>query len=103
MTPDEFRLLISEEAFQEAVVQQAELKGWWWWHDNFSRRNKPGLPDLILVRPPRLLFVELKKQNGRVSPAQKAVLAMLEQCPGVETYVWRPSDETALAKVLDRM
>lgn len=94
--------LVTEAAFQEAVVARAALYHWWVWHDNDARRNEAGLPDLILVRPPRIIFAELKKQNGRVSAEQRGVLAMLDDCPGVESYVWRPSDEPVLDAVLRR-
>lgn len=93
--------LVTEAQFQEAVIQRAEVYGWWWWHDTDSRRNHRGLPDLILVRPPRILFVELKRQSpkSKVTRDQAAVLAMLERCE-VETYVWRPSDELSLDAIL---
>lgn len=96
--------LISEAQFQQAVIQRAELYGWWWWHDTDSRRNHRGLPDLILVRPPRVLFVELKRQSpkSKVTREQAGVLAMLERCPTVESYVWRPSDELSLDAILRR-
>jgi hypothetical protein len=38
------------------------------------------------------MFLELKRQTGRLSPTQREVIAALEQCPGVEVHVARPSD-----------
>lgn len=92
---------ISEADFQAVVVRKAELWGWWVWHDFSTQgRNQRGLPDLILVRPPRVLFVELKKQKGRVTPEQQGVLDMLARCPGVEVALWRPSDDAEIDAVL---
>jgi hypothetical protein len=91
---------VTEAEFQRAVVERATAYGWWCWHDNDSRRNDSGLPDLILVRPPRIVFAELKTENGRVSVVQRAVIAMLKGCPGVEAHLWRPSDEKELDAVL---
>lgn len=84
------------------MIDRATVYGWWWWHDTDSRRNHRGLPDLILVRPPRVLFVELKRErtSAKVTREQAGVLDMLAQCPGVESYVWRPSDERSLDAVL---
>lgn len=89
-----------EAAFHAYVVELAELLGWWIWHDRDSRGNRAGLPDLILVRPPRVLFVELKTETGRTRRDQAEVLSMLADCPGVETYLWRPSQRAELEQIL---
>lgn len=83
--------VITEAQFQETVVDAAELFGWWVFHDNDSRRNRAGFPDLVLIRPPRVVFLELKREKGRVSPVQAEVLGMLDGCDTVETHVARPS------------
>jgi VRR-NUC domain len=83
---------MSEPAFQRQVLQLAHLCGWLTYHTLDSRGSEPGFPDLVLVRPPRLLFAELKTQTGRVSQAQRRWLHLLGQCPGVEVHLWRPGD-----------
>ncbi len=93
---------LAETPFQEQVIELAQRAGWWWWHDTDSRRNRSGLPDLILVRPPRIVFAELKREKGRVRPKQATVLELLSRCPGVESYLWRPSDWDTLKAVLTR-
>jgi hypothetical protein len=44
------------------------------------------------VRPPRVIFAEVKIEGGRLSEEQVARLARLKACPGVEAYTWRPRD-----------
>ncbi len=61
---------LSERAFQRQIVQLAELMGWRTYHTYDSRRSNPGFPDLVLVRAPRVIFAELKRQRGRVTAAQ---------------------------------
>lgn len=85
-------LAMTEKAWQGNVVTVARLNGWWVHHHHDSRRSEPGFPDLVLLRPPELLMVELKTDRGRVTPEQRKVLDMLEAC-GVEAHVWRPADE----------
>ena len=65
-----------------------------------SKWSERGYPDLTLIRPPRLLFAELKRETGKTSTHQDRWLALLRECPGVETYLWRPSDLDAIAAVL---
>jgi hypothetical protein len=52
----------------------------------------PGFPDLVLIRPPSVMFLELKRETGRLSPTQRDIVGALENCPGVEVHVARPSD-----------
>jgi hypothetical protein len=83
---------MSERDWQQAVVDCARWNGWWVHHHHDSRRSEPGWPDLALLRPPEFMLVELKTDKGRVSPEQRHVLDMLDEC-GVEAWIWRPKDE----------
>jgi hypothetical protein len=84
-------LVQRERQFQRQVEELAELRGWFVWHDQDSRRNAAGFPDLLLLRPPRLLWRELKSNRGRVEPAQERFLAALQAC-GQDAAIWRPRD-----------
>jgi hypothetical protein len=40
-----------------------------------------------------LIFAELKRGPGsRLTPEQHHWLTLLQQCPGVEAYMWTPAD-----------
>lgn len=82
-----------EKAWQQQVIELALLYGWFIYHTFDSRRSQPGWPDLVLARPTsgELLFVELKTDVGRLSPAQRSWLRVLEDC-NQEVHVWRPRD-----------
>lgn len=92
---------VSEKRFQEQVIQLANLSGWLCYHTHDSRRSAPGFPDLVLVRPPEIIFAELKTEEGRVRPEQRAWLEALGACPGVEVRVWRPAAWREIAEVLN--
>jgi hypothetical protein len=83
---------ITERAFLQQVRDLARLLGWLEFHVFDARRSPAGLPDLILVKPPSVIFVELKSSSGRLRPEQRMWLEALARCPGVEAHVWRPSD-----------
>lgn len=83
---------MTERDWQQTVVDYATARGWRHYHTHDSRRSPAGFPDLILVRPPRLVAVELKAQDGKLTRAQVDWLGLLQACPQVETHVWRPSD-----------
>lgn len=92
----------SEKSFQARLIQLARLMGWEVYHTYDSRRSAAGWPDLELVRPPRYIRAELKREGGHVEPEQLRVLDLLRRCPGVETYVWTPADWNRILRTLGR-
>lgn len=76
--------------------------GWLRYHTYDSRRSRAGFPDLVLVRPPRLLFIELKTARGKTSEDQREWAKVLKLIPGVEYYLWRPADEAYIRELLNR-
>ena len=59
-----------------------------------------GFPDIIAVRPPRILAIELKSEKGRLRPEQRGWLDLLERVPGVEVHVWCPADWENVVEIL---
>jgi len=119
---------ITETAFASQVESLLEIYGWRWLHlrPAFSQKGwrvpirggdpdgfkGKGFPDYIAVRPPRLLFAELKNDKAELAPAQEAWINDLLDCwilggpsfngeIGVpEVYLWRPSQINEVAKIL---
>lgn len=91
---------ISERRFQALVVTASTLLGYRVYHTHDSRRSDKGWPDLVLCRPPRLIFAELKSATGKVKKEQREWLDLLGACPGVEQYLWRPADWPLIEETL---
>lgn len=81
-----------ERDFQAMVEQAAGYLGWMTYHVWDSRRSNPGWPDLVLLKGNRMLIWELKTERGRVRPEQDVWIAALNQVPGVEARIVRPSE-----------
>ncbi len=98
--------LLSEAQLSSLVVETARLGGWSLrYHTLRSKGSPSGFPDWVLLRPGRLLFVELKSESGKVRPEQQRWLDALEEfaygfCMHVEVHVWRPSDWSEIAETL---
>lgn len=90
---------MTEAQFLAAVLDLARLFGWRAYHTHDSRRSAPGFPDLVLVKPPRIVFAELKSLTGRVTAEQAAWLADLRAC-GLTAGVWTPRDLQDVARTL---
>lgn len=93
-------LFMSEKDLQAAVVEVARNYGWEVWSTWRSDHSPAGEPDLRLCRPPRYVVAELKKQTGKPTPIQRRALALLAKCPGIEAYLWRPSDLDKIYEIL---
>ena len=82
-----------EKDFQQRVVEVLTYNGWRVFSIPDSRRASiKGYPDLTCWHPKhdRLVFIELKREKGRISPEQVIVLEELKRI--TETYLFRPSD-----------
>lgn len=88
--------VMSEDALLSKVRQECRLLGLLCYHTHNSQRSEAGFPDLVIagVRSRRLLYVELKRENGQVKPAQDMWLTTLSAC-GEQVRVWRPSDQVS--------
>lgn len=91
---------ISEKQFMAQVIALAKLHHWSTYHTFDSRRSGAGFPDLVCTRKGRILFIELKTEKGKLRPDQCHWLGALRDCPGVEVYLWRPSQWAEIEKVL---
>ncbi len=94
---------MTEAEMQDGIVAHARLHGWTDYHTYDSRRSPQGFPDLVLVRPPEVLFWELKTTKGRVRPQQRTWLDLLGSCQSVEAALIRPADyDRALSRLARR-
>jgi len=105
MTPNNFKLKPPEEKFydelekdfQKRVVRFARDNGWRVYSVPDSRRaTLTGYPDLTMYRveDDRLIFAELKREDGKLRAEQIAVIAELSKISesgAFEVVVWRPS------------
>ena len=89
---------MSERQLQDLIIEAAELGGWLWFHVARSDlgRASAGFPDLVLVRPPELIMVEVKTAKGKLRPVQKVWLDALAKVDLITVDVVRPPDADGL-------
>lgn len=105
---------LTESKWQARVISQAHAYGWRVAHFRrvrVQRKNGAtyyetpvaadgkGFPDLILVRGGRCVAAELKVGRNTTTPEQREWLAAFAVA-GIESYVWRPEDQTQVEEVL---
>ncbi len=64
-------------------------------HWTSAIQGDTGFPDLCMVHKlqGRVIFAELKTNEGKLTWEQDEWGYILSKCPGVEYYIWRPSDD----------
>lgn len=65
-----------ESIYQKKVIAKWEKAGYYVL--KLARTNKNGIPDLICIKPNEVIFVEVKKENGKLSALQKYRIKELE-------------------------
>ncbi len=103
---------LSERQFQQSVIEWATTYGWQVHGERPGLyadgrwatmvQGQAGYPDLVLCRPPRLIFAELKVAKNKPTPLQNAWLELLALIPGVEVYVWRPEQWSQILVTLSK-
>jgi hypothetical protein len=91
---------ITEKQFMAQIKELSAVFGWEYYHPYLSIHSPRGFPDVVLCKPPRVIIAELKRDKGKLSPHQEKWIALLEKCPGVEAYVWRPAQMDDIVAVL---
>ena len=105
------KLHISEKAFTAQVISLAQHLGWRVAHFRPAQTQTGrwitavqgdgvGFPDLVMVKPPRLIFAELKTEIGRMSDKQAEWIADLCGCGIYCCRVWHPSDYDEIERIL---
>ncbi len=91
---------LKEKPWQDCVMSLLRAHNWLCYHTYDSRRSTPGFPDIVAVRDRRVLFIELKTETGKVSPAQQEWLTALDATDHVESHLWRPRDWDTIERVV---
>lgn len=93
---------MKEIQYQRRVTETCNYLGLRYYHTYDSRMNVAGYPDLTIVGPGGVLFVELKADKGRVTPQQEAWIREL-RAAGSRAFVSYPKDWEMLLRELNRI
>lgn len=92
-------LPMTHAGLQKAVTDLCDWYGIWHWHDRDSRKNKAGLPDLLLIGTydregsgsVAELWRELKVPPDKLRPEQRETGNRM-LAAGVDWAIWTPDD-----------
>ena len=82
-------LKVTEQEMLNQLMAEAGKAGWYAYHTYDSRRSKAGFPDVVLMKPPRMILIELKGPRGHASSDQKMVMQLARECTHIHAgFVW---------------
>jgi hypothetical protein len=91
LPPPAQRSELSEKEWTTQVgTVLTELHWLFRYHPVISHWSRKGWPDWTYIRPPRMLFVELKTDRHQITADQARVITLLRACDQ-EVYIWRPA------------
>lgn len=99
---------LTEAHYERLLTTLLELDGWLVLKTDAGVLSKlareairsdipPGFPDLIAMRPDRVVFIEMKTPGNRLSPIQRIFHALLAE-RGFAVYVVYGADYSELAR-----
>lgn len=74
-----------EQQLQKKIINQLQKEGWLC--IKLIKTNWNGIPDLLCLRNGFTMFVEVKRENGKLSELQKVRIKDLKE-KGFEVKVW---------------
>ena len=87
----------SEKSITNSIMKAARERGWWVLKIAAGPWQRPGLPDLLLIKDGVARFLEVKTTRGTVTPHQQATMLEIERYAGARCDVVRSRDEALAA------
>jgi Holliday junction resolvase len=79
------KITISEQKIQSKIIAKLQKENWLC--VKLIRTSLNGIPDLLCLRNGVTMFVEVKRENGKLSELQKVRVKQLQE-QGFEVKVW---------------
>jgi Holliday junction resolvase len=76
---------MTEQQIQSKIKKKLQLRGYF--VTKLIKTSTNGIPDLLAIKDGQATFIEVKKENGILSPLQELRLSELKK-HGCLVYVW---------------
>ena len=74
-----------ESKIQSKIVNRLTKEGWF--VIKLIKVSKSGIPDLLAHRQGETMYIEVKRENGKLSEVQKVRIAQLRE-QGITVKIW---------------
>lgn len=84
---------MAERDIVAAIVRSAKRQGWWTMKVHGGPYQPAGIPDLMLVKDGRVIWMEVKQPGKKPTPIQVRRMAEIEEQSGARCYVVTSREE----------
>lgn len=91
--------MMSEKAYENKIKKFLKEKGIWYIKYNPEFYGRAGVPDILACCNGRFLAIEVKRENGKVSPLQQHNINELKR-NGAIALITRPSEFEKLKETI---
>lgn len=92
-----------ESTITKSIQKSATSRGWWVLKIAGGSYQRPGIPDLLLVKHGRCVFLEVKQSGKKATPLQSHVMKEIREIGGaVAEVVTSRSEAEAILKQWDQ-
>jgi Holliday junction resolvase len=77
--------IMTEQQIQTKIKKKLQERGWF--VTKLIKTSTNGIPDLLAIKYGKAMFIEVKKENGKLAPLQQMRLEELTQA-GAIVKVW---------------
>jgi Holliday junction resolvase len=84
-----------ESSITKSIQKYAKSRGWWVMKIAGGAFQRAGVPDLLLVKSGRAVFLEVKQPGKKATPLQEQVMRELRDIGGATAAVVTSREEAA--------
>ena len=82
-----------ESSITKSIQRLAKTRGWWVMKIAGGAFQRAGVPDLLLIKSGRAVFLEVKQPGKKPTPLQAQVMSEISQVGGARTACVTSRDE----------
>ncbi len=77
---------ISEQQIQSKIKKKLQEQGWY--VTKLIKTSTNGIPDLLAIKNGKAMFIEVKREQGKLSPLQQLRIQELSDA-GAIVHIWK--------------
>jgi Holliday junction resolvase len=76
---------MTEQQIQSKIKKKLQEQGWY--VTKLIKTSTNGIPDLLAIKNGKAMFIEVKRENGKLSPLQQLRIQELSEA-GAIVHIW---------------
>ena len=88
---------MTEQQIQSKIKKKLQERGWY--VTKLIKTSTNGIPDLLAIKYGKAMFIEVKREQGKLSPLQQLRIQELSEA-GAIVHIWSDFEVNFIHKIL---